>query len=172
MKGVGRTDKLDVAHTDKPDIPHWVAWTTVLAPDAVTDLDQPVQLAESALRSDSVQYSTTLGAAHYRAGHFAEAVRQLNQAISASAPAGTGPTVLSTAYTWFFLAMSYQRLGQFQDARGSLDKARKQMDQETQAPNIAWNRRLTLQLLRKEAETLLGTTRDEKTQDKDSKDTR
>ena len=67
--------------------------------------------------------------------------------------------------------MSYQRLSQFQDARESLDKGRKQMEQEIQAP-VGWNRRLTLQLLRKEAETLLGATRDEKTTAKDSKDTR
>jgi tetratricopeptide (TPR) repeat protein len=159
--------------TERPDVAHWVAWTTVLAPDAVKDLDQPVHLAESASRSDpkSLQYSTTLGAAEYRAGRFAEAVKQLNQAIVPSAQAGTGPTS-STAYTWFFLAMSYQRLGQFQDARESLDKGRKQMEQETQDPDIPWNRRLTLQLLRKEAETLLGATRDEKTAAKDSKDAR
>jgi hypothetical protein len=43
----------------------------------------------------------------------------------------------------------------------------KQTAQETQAPNIAWDRRLTLELLRTEAETLLATTKDEKTHHKE-----
>jgi hypothetical protein len=46
------------------------------------------------------------------------------------------------------------------------------MEQETQAPDTPWNRRLPLQLLRKEAEALLGTTKDEKTYGKDPKDAR
>jgi WD40 repeat protein/tetratricopeptide (TPR) repeat protein len=155
--------------TDDPDEAHWVTWSCVLAPDAVKDWDRLVKLAETADRASPQKY--TLGASLYRAGRFAKAVDGLNEAIAASAKTQTGQPRSSPAYTWFFLAMSYQRLSQFQDARESLDKGRKQMEQEIQAP-VGWNRRLTLQLLRKEAETLLGATRDEKTTAKDSKDTR
>jgi WD40 repeat protein/serine/threonine protein kinase/tetratricopeptide (TPR) repeat protein len=175
--------------TDDPDVAHWAAWSCVLAPNAVKDWDRLVKLAETAARASPQQYpvikladtaalaspqqyAITLGASLYRAGRFAKAVDGINEVIAASAKAQTGQATSSTAYTWFFLAMSYQRLGRDEDAGQSLDKARKQMEQETQVPGIAWDRRLTLQLLRKEAETLLSTTRDEKTHDKASKDAR
>ena len=116
-------------------------------------------MAEAALRKDPQTgwTSTILGAALYRADRFAEAVRRLNEANAAWEQAGTKPAMYSPAYLWFFLAMAHQRKGDAAEARRWLDKAQKWMEQETQdSRNPAWNRRLTLQLLRREAEQLLG----------------
>jgi serine/threonine protein kinase/tetratricopeptide (TPR) repeat protein len=141
--------------TDQPGVAHWVAWASVLAPDAVEDLDRPVQLAESALRSDpkGASYTNTLGAALYRAGRFAEAIRRLQEAHTAWEK--TKETRHSPAYTWFFLAMAHHRLGQAEEGRRWLDKAIKGTEQETRNNGLPWSRRLTLQLLRREAEALL-----------------
>ena len=60
------------------------------------------------------------------------------------------------------LAMTHHRLGHADEARQWLDKAVQKIEQaqqEGQATSggaaLAWNRRLTLQLLRREAEELL-----------------
>jgi WD40 repeat protein/Flp pilus assembly protein TadD len=143
--------------TEKPEEGHWVAWAAVLAPDAVKDPHRPVKLAELAVRSDPREswYLSTHGAALYRAGRFAEAVQRLQEASTQWDKAATKPTQSSPAYTWFFLAMAHQRLGHIEEARRWLEKAVTWMEQETQGNTVAWNRRQTLQLLRREAEALL-----------------
>jgi WD40 repeat protein/serine/threonine protein kinase/tetratricopeptide (TPR) repeat protein len=141
--------------SDSSDVLHWVAWVSVLAPGAATD--RHIQIAEKALHEDAQngRYSTTLGAVLYRAGRFAEAVERLNEASAAWEKATTKPTLYSAAYIWFFLAMAQQRLGHANEARQWLDKAINWMDQETQQKGLPWNRQLTLQILRREAEALL-----------------
>jgi tetratricopeptide (TPR) repeat protein len=144
--------------TKNPADAYWVAWTLVLAPDSVKDLDQAVKLAEIAVRSDPKNdaYSLTLASALYRAGRFSEAIQRLNDS-AASGLAATKPS--SPLHGWFFLAMAHRRLGHVEEAHEWLDKASKRVEQETKNPsseaNRAWNRRLTWQLLRKEAEALL-----------------
>jgi tetratricopeptide (TPR) repeat protein len=140
------------------DLSDRVCWVLVLAPDAVKDRNRPVHLAEALLRKDPQTgwASTILGAALYRAGRFAEAVQRLTEASAAWEQAATKPEAYSPAYIWFFLAIAHQHLGHAAEARRWLDKARNWMDKETQNPrNVAWNRRLTLQWLRREAEALL-----------------
>jgi tetratricopeptide (TPR) repeat protein len=141
------------------ELPDMARWIVVLAPDAVNDRNRLVHRAEAALRKghQTGWASTILGAALYRVGRFAEAVQRLNEANAVWEQAATKPAVYSPAYTWFFLAMAYQRQGDAAEARRWLDKAQKWMEQETQdSRNPAWNRRLTLQVLRREAEQLLG----------------
>jgi tetratricopeptide (TPR) repeat protein len=141
------------------DLPDTARWVLVLAPDAVNDRNRLVLRAEAALRKgpQTGWAAAILGAALYRADRFAEAVRRLDEANAAWEQAATKPAVYSPAYTWFFLAMAYQRQGDAAEARRWLDKAQKWMDQETQdSRNPAWNRRLTLQVLRREAEQLLA----------------
>jgi serine/threonine protein kinase/tetratricopeptide (TPR) repeat protein len=144
-----------LGQTDKPGVAYWIAWASVLTPDAVEDLDRPVQLAESALRSapKKDQYTNTLGAALYRAGRFAEAIQTLQEANTAWE--STKATSSCPAYTWFFLAMAHHQLGHAQEARQWLDKGIGWVDQETRNNALPWNRRLTLQLLRREAEAVL-----------------
>jgi tetratricopeptide (TPR) repeat protein len=141
------------------ELPNQALWYLVLAPDAVNDRNRLVHKAEAALRKDPQTgwASTILGATLYRADRFAEAIQRLNEANTAWEQAGTKPAMYSPAYLWFFLAMTHQRQGDALEARRWLTKAQKWMEQETQdSRNPAWNRRLTLQLLRREAEQLLA----------------
>jgi tetratricopeptide (TPR) repeat protein len=141
------------------DLPHLACWVLVLAPDAVKDRHRPVHLAEALLRKDpkSGWAPTILGAALYRAGRLAESVQRLTEASAAWEQAGVKPPLFSPAYTWFLLAMAHQRLGHAVQARLWQDRAQKRMEQETKDPrSLPWNRRLTLQLLHREAEQMVG----------------
>ena len=69
-------------------------------------------------------------------------------------------------HTWYFLAMAHQRLGHTDLARRWLDKGIRGTEEALKSPGATpgksgnaggvlapnWNRRLTLQLLRREAE--------------------
>jgi serine/threonine protein kinase/Flp pilus assembly protein TadD len=140
----------------------FVVWSSVLAADAVDDYAGPVQLAEklAAAQPKDLHHLSTLGAALYRAGRFEEAVQRLSQVHASHKPADEGR--LGIAYTWCFLAMAHHRLGHAEEARHWLAEALGQTGQAPQqqppgatggAP-VPWNRRVTLQLLRREAEAL------------------
>jgi tetratricopeptide (TPR) repeat protein len=150
-----------------PDAAGLVVWTCALGPDAGVESVRVVELAEKLAAQNAKNRSdqANLGAALYRAGQFKEAVRQLDKA--AALPADSLQPV---EYAWFFLAMAHQRLGRAEEARQWLEKARKQMEQKSSA-DAPWNRRLSLQLLRGEAEGLLGI-KDEKTPHQNTKDTK
>jgi Flp pilus assembly protein TadD len=132
----------------------WLAaWTCVLGPDGVVEPGRVVELAEKLAAQDPKDRSrqTILGAALYRAGRFKEAERRLDQAAALPAD-GSQPVECM----WFFLAMAHQRLGHAREARACLEKGHKQMEQRAKDANLLWNRRLSLELLRREAEALLG----------------
>jgi serine/threonine protein kinase/tetratricopeptide (TPR) repeat protein len=149
--------------TEDPDAAYWVAWPCVLVTDAVAQPVSLVPLAEKGVAKAPTNYDylNTLGAALYRAGRLEEAVKRLAEAAAAYKPDSGCRQPL--AYSWFFLAMAHHRLGQAAEARKWLDKAVQWMDQADPekgkgAANtvpMPWNRRLTLQLLRREAETLI-----------------
>jgi hypothetical protein len=65
----------------------------------------------------------------------------------------------SIAYTWLFLALTHERLGHAEQARQWLDKAVREIEpppaERAKDPAPTWNRKLTLQLLRGEAEALI-----------------
>jgi Flp pilus assembly protein TadD len=134
-----------------PAVAQEVAWTLVLAP-AVTDLTQPVRLAQLAvakLPKSNYRPLQTLGAALYRAGKWEKAVRRLNQAIKVQGKEGT-------AFDWLFLAMAHHRLNHAAEARKWLDQTVAWMAKNPQAVRSwGWRDRLTLPLLRREAEALL-----------------
>jgi serine/threonine protein kinase/WD40 repeat protein/tetratricopeptide (TPR) repeat protein len=151
LERFGRTENVEAAN--------YVAWTCVLGPEAVHDLEQAVRLAAQALDADPQDaYAVTLGAAHFRAGRFREAIRRLEQAGNAKEDDPTQVTPYSPAYRWLFLAMAHQRLGHAAEARRWLDKASRWMKRQAQDPSNPaeglWNRRLTLQLLLREAQAL------------------
>jgi WD40 repeat protein/serine/threonine protein kinase/Flp pilus assembly protein TadD len=83
-----------------------VATLAVNLPDVVPDPQSLVDLAETAQRAEPgrADYLETLGAALYRAGRDAEAVRRLNEAAAKQ----DGGTV----WTQLFLALAHHRLGQ------------------------------------------------------------
>jgi hypothetical protein len=69
----------------------------------------------------------------------------------------------SPAYTWYFLAMAHHRLGHREEAKKWLDKAVSWTDKvfreaDLGTADLSWSRRLTLKLLRDEAEALLKST--------------
>jgi tetratricopeptide (TPR) repeat protein len=140
------------------DDAHWITWTCVLAPDAVADWTKPLRLAEKARAEAGTNYEkiNCLGAVLFRAGRFQEAARRLTEAEAAFKQT---PSAQSTVlYNWFFQAMAQHRLGNAEKAASWLMKAVQAIDEPRTAQDPAastWNRRLTLQLLRREAEELL-----------------
>jgi WD40 repeat protein/Tfp pilus assembly protein PilF len=133
---------------------HWLAWSCVLAPDAVSSLPEAVKAAGRAVSEelDSSRHLNTLGAILYRAGSYEESVEWMNEIVEHDSEEHYSP-----AYTWFFLAMAHHQLGHEEEGRTWLKKAIDRAEEETQDnANIAWNRRLTLDLLRTEAESLLA----------------
>jgi tetratricopeptide (TPR) repeat protein len=163
------------AQTDKADDAHWVAWTCALGPDATADWPKAIALAEKASQSDpkSFQFLNPLGAVLYRSGRFEDAAKKLKEAETLGQGSGGSPKS-SPAYAWFFLAMAQERLQHREDARAAFDKAVAETDKGLREhkegiADVPWNRRLTLKLLRDEAQTLLGiseapTTEKEKTE--------
>jgi WD40 repeat protein/serine/threonine protein kinase/tetratricopeptide (TPR) repeat protein len=153
------------AETDDLNAAQFAAWTCVLAPDAVSEFTRPVQLAEKVVEKnpEDPSYLETLGGVLYRAERLEEAIQRLTEADRLAAAADRTPKS-SPPYTWFFLAMAHQRRGQDEEAKKWFNKAVEYTDlvlAEEKRPggdSLLWNRRLTLQLLRAEAEELLGVT--------------
>jgi tetratricopeptide (TPR) repeat protein len=137
----------------------YAARACVLAPDAGAEPALVVKLAERALgpdcKDDRQRY--LLGAALLRAGRHAEAVEQLELVLAAMQ--GDESASFSPAYPHFFLAIAHCRLGRMADAHKCSEEAVTHAQREL-AANAAtpplWNRRLTLQLLWKEAESALA----------------
>jgi serine/threonine protein kinase/Tfp pilus assembly protein PilF len=140
---------------------YWSAWTCALAPDAVTDWQPVVRLAKEGLAADPKNYNmiNTVGAMLYRAGRFNEAAERLTEAEAAFEQ--TPGTRTSIVYNWLFQAMAHHRLGHTVEAASWLEKSMRALDEPSpkvaQAPaRIPWNQRLTLMLLRREAQELLA----------------
>jgi eukaryotic-like serine/threonine-protein kinase len=150
-------------NADDPETAQFVAWTCSLSPGAVADLHPAVALAAKAAQSNpkSAQYETTRGAVLYRSGRFEEAVQALEQAdhlLESAKDAATSPL-----YTWFFLAMAHQRAGHREESKKWLNKACEEMNNALKAheagtAKLLWNRRLTLEILRREAESVATST--------------
>jgi WD40 repeat protein len=143
--------------TDNPAVAHWAAWTCALATEAVEDFNNVIELAELTVEKGGIsdQNLNTLGAVLYRAGRFDEAVQKLSELAAEWEQGKELPITTSPAYTWFFLAMAHHQLGNADESQKYFDLAVKRSEEET-AGNLPWNRRLTLQLLRKESTKLLG----------------
>jgi serine/threonine protein kinase/WD40 repeat protein/tetratricopeptide (TPR) repeat protein len=150
------------ARTTNAEAANFVAWVCVLGPEAVRDLEEAVRLAARAASADPKNdaYQVTLGAALYRAGRFQEAVQRLEQAVNPKEADPTKVMQYSPAYCWLFLAMAHQRLGHAAEAGRWLDKAVQWIKRQAKEPSNpaegTWYRRLTLQLLCREAEALLN----------------
>ena len=137
-------------HSD-PDALFWAARAAVLSP-APTDSPPLLPWAEPVLGGDpdNGDYLTVLGAVLYRAGKFEQAVKRLTQAEAAVKRMSNPRT--TPAYCWNFLAMAHQRLGNHEEAQRWLAQA---MSEAGKDAGLSWNRKLTLQLLAKEAQELV-----------------
>jgi WD40 repeat protein/tetratricopeptide (TPR) repeat protein len=143
-------------HTDADGL---TVWTCVLAAEALPDWQAVIRLAEKALAADPKGFDklSNLGAVLYRAGRFEEGAKRLTEAEAALKESPNPRTTV--VYSQLFLAMAQHRLGHAAEAEKWLKKAVLEIDRPVpenwQAAPITWNWRLTLQLLRHEAEELL-----------------
>ncbi len=135
----------------------WFTWTCGLAPAALDDLSLPLQLAKGLVASapDNSAYLDTLAILQFRNGDFEGAQKQLTEAISAAGKPGIAQT--SIAYPQFFLAMTKWRLGDKAEARRLLAEAQAAAEMDLKTTST-WNRRATLELFRREAESLIPET--------------
>jgi hypothetical protein len=140
-----RKTALDLAERVEldPEVLNNTSWFTVrepgLSPGAYT---RALHMAEEAVRKEPRRgyYVNTLGVAQYRIGHYAEALKTLLQSSQLnSSPLVTGRTsgftrknrnrsgsVLPADVA--FLAMTYQRLSQKEEARDELERLRSLME--------------------------------------------
>ena len=153
---------------DNPDAFNYAAWTCALAPGSDDDLKQALQLMQRAveLSPEAWEYRNTFGAILYRAGQHKAAIEQLTESMriqdeQASALETTEEAAASrTAFDWLFLAMAHQRLGHHNEARKWLNRAIRSMEHSEYEGSMEaaffWNERLEMQLLRREAESLIA----------------
>jgi hypothetical protein len=126
----------------------------------VEDPNLVVKLAEDFAANNSLRTPyrdlTVLGAAHFRAGHFKEAVQCLEQSIAelpSDAPLSHGPG--QGFMPQLLLAMTKWQLGDHDDARRMLRELQPRMDESLRAPWIYWAHRAALEIRRREAEAMI-----------------
>jgi WD40 repeat protein/Tfp pilus assembly protein PilF len=101
-----------------------LSWLLATCSDArFRDPVRAVELAKNAvaMRREDGTIWKTLGAAHYRAGNWKEAVAALEKSMELRQG--------GNSYDWFFLAMAHWQLGERKTPRDWYDKAVKWMDQ-------------------------------------------
>jgi serine/threonine protein kinase/Flp pilus assembly protein TadD len=134
--------------------------TCILQPVDAATQTQALEWASKAVASNgrAAWYLNALAMAHYRAGHFKEAVHSCCESLNAS-PRWSGAVV-----NWLLLAMAYQRLGQHDEARNYtvqvVQWANAVMDGTYRGdapapPNMHLSDLLAFQVLYKEAQVLL-----------------
>jgi len=161
------------AFVDTPNLmaAQFVAWTCTLAPNAVEDFDQPIALAAKAIQGDagSDQFQNTLGATLYRSGRNEEALRILTTLVERMEKPDSKSSP-SPAYTWYFLAMAHHKAGNNDEAVQWLKRANDWTDNALADKDTPpqWNRKITLELLRKEAEALVKN-KNQESEDRDQK---
>ena len=106
---------------------HLAAWSSVLAPRAVDDMQPVLEMAERLVTQapNGRQGLQTSGAALYRAGQFEQALQMLQR--SETAPADTNT---SSLYMNYLLAMTHHQLKHTDEARQNLATAVAQHDKE------------------------------------------
>jgi tetratricopeptide (TPR) repeat protein/WD40 repeat protein len=143
---------------------NFVAWTAILGDPRAGDWEEVVARAQWAVERGpfDIQRIVSVGAAHYRAGNLDKAWQDLDRAHGLLKEPSSRQSS-SPAYLWYFLAMTSHALGQADDARTWFEKAvqwGESLAAESEASRrsaVAWNREVTLALLRAEAENLLAT---------------
>jgi serine/threonine protein kinase/Tfp pilus assembly protein PilF len=138
--------------TAEPIEKHFAAWTCALSTNAVNDYTNAIALGRAAVEAEPTnsQFLNGLGAILVRAGMYAEAKPYLEGTVHSADSEGTSKT-----YTHYFLALTEHHLGQVDAASAQLKAADELADKEL-AASPPWNRRLTIELLRQEAEVLIG----------------
>jgi tetratricopeptide (TPR) repeat protein len=133
--------------TGDPRTAGLVAWLAALQPVPQDEVESILRLARLAVEKepDSFAYRETLGAALYRAGRFAEAVKELDAAVEKNKQD-------SSVWMQLFLALAHHCLQHTDTAQEWLTKAVQQIE-DTKDPG--WQDRVRWRVLRQEAEDLL-----------------
>jgi tetratricopeptide (TPR) repeat protein len=136
-------------------------WTCGLGPNALENLSEQIMRAERSVAKNPMDAPyfdlTVLGAILYRAGQYDQAMRRLQASISQfpdQPTVGAGTVLLPK----LFLAMAKWQQGHRDEARRALDELQPAIDRELQSPSSLWQRRATLEVLRREAEALIKPT--------------
>jgi tetratricopeptide (TPR) repeat protein len=139
--------------------PTKLPWVCAIGPNALDDLTTPLKQAEANIANHPINAPyfdlVVLGGVLYRAGKYDRAVRHLEESIAtfpSDRPFGAG-TVL---FPQLFLAMTRWQQGQKDQARRILDEIQPAIDDELRSPLSLWQRRATLEILRREAEAMIG----------------
>src|SRR4051812_45462419 len=147
-------------HFGKPKDPvttQLVVWICSIAPDAVADFGPVLEVADTLVAQGRTWHHLyARGPAYYRAGQYEAAVRHLDEARKVHPQDGN-------AYTWLFLAMAHQRLGQTERAREWLAKSLEWIEQAMKgkiqdpffASPLPWHESFQLRVLSREAKALL-----------------
>lgn len=127
---LGRTtealDPLRVAQRFAPDDPtvaNDLAWALVTVEDAsLRDSATALSLIRKAVaaRPHDIDYRNTLGVVLYRAGHNAEAIKELERC--------TAGRMADDPFDWLFLALAHRRLGDAAKARECFDRGARAAD--------------------------------------------
>jgi tetratricopeptide (TPR) repeat protein len=115
-------------------------------------------LAGSGINARQELDQIVMGAILHRAGRHEEAIQRLTE-LERQFESPDRQAESSAAYTAYFLAMACQKTGSEEQARVFLNKANQWTDEvlaDKEKPG-AWGLRATLEILRKEAEALVGT---------------
>jgi WD40 repeat protein len=141
--------------TDDPVVAFILARSCIVAPDPVVEPERAIRWAEQAVASERNAWNLhVLGAAYYRAGHYDEAIRRLEES-NAGDWKGDRKT-----QNRLVLAMAYHRLVEATKARALLDEVAEmwntieaeKVDGAVSIPATDW---LPLQVYRREAEALI-----------------
>src|SRR5262249_13982653 len=100
--------------------------SSLLVPDPAVDFPRLIELSGEAAPSRTASMPFVVGAAHYRAGQYDEAVRRLEQALGVQGQWA----IIRLRYP--VLAMAHHRLGHKTQARQALDEAARVLDRWTQ----------------------------------------
>jgi tetratricopeptide (TPR) repeat protein len=148
---------------EKPNLENlaMIAWVCSVDPESEVNLGPLIQALEKQKADPSspqyYPYLRALGSALYRAGKPQEAVKRLQDAtVSRKTP---------TPAAWIFLAMAHHELGQKNEAKQWLAKARSWLEEQGKKDpeanqngplsNLPWSERLTLERTFREADNLL-----------------
>jgi hypothetical protein len=150
--------------------PLTLPWTCGLGPNALKDLSGPLKRAEANVANNLINAPyfdlAVVGALLYRTGQYDRAVHRLDASIAqfpSDPPMGAG-TVL---FPQLFLAMTKWQQGHRDEARRALDDIQRAIDRELQSPSSLWQRRATLDVLRREAEALIESNEADQASDHD-----
>ena len=141
------------SNRNTPQSRFWDLWSCVLALNALSDYSQAVQFSRQLveLEPTNPQFVQCLGGLLLRAGLYEEALTFLDKSIQLAASQTT-----SVSYSNYLLAITHQKFDHPDEAKRWLEKANTVADEElTAGDSVAWNRRGTIELLRREAESLI-----------------